>query len=156
VQFVEAIPSKPYPREDAIQASIEDLRTAVPKLDGMKAADFVDASLIREIDSEGFSRVWRSHEIPGRVYDTGNWHILGVACWPCPRKIRIGVSAVSLGFLPTVIAERRGFSQSMDWRRSTLVPLRRRDQRDSFRDLDYNVCTGPGVAGAIKGCRSNW
>jgi NitT/TauT family transport system substrate-binding protein len=54
VQFVEAIPLKPYPREDAIQASIEDLRSAIPKLDGMKAADFVDASLIREIDSEGF------------------------------------------------------------------------------------------------------
>jgi ABC-type nitrate/sulfonate/bicarbonate transport system substrate-binding protein len=54
VQFLDAIPAKPYPREDAIQASIEDLRDTTPKLEGMKAADFFDASLIREIDNEGF------------------------------------------------------------------------------------------------------
>jgi NitT/TauT family transport system substrate-binding protein len=54
VQFLEAIPAKPYPREDAIQASIEDLREMTPKLEGMKAADFYDASLIRELDNEGF------------------------------------------------------------------------------------------------------
>lgn len=54
VQFLEAIPAKPYPREDAIQASIEDLRESTPKLQGMKAADFFDASLIRELDKEGF------------------------------------------------------------------------------------------------------
>ncbi|MGH7874284.1 MAG: ABC transporter substrate-binding protein [Candidatus Binatia bacterium] len=54
VQFVEAIPSKPYPREDTIQASIEDLRETTPKLDGMKTTDFFDASLIKEIDNEGF------------------------------------------------------------------------------------------------------
>ena len=54
VQFLEALPGKPYPREDAIQASIEDLRESTPKLDGMKAAEFFDPSLIREIDQEGF------------------------------------------------------------------------------------------------------
>jgi hypothetical protein len=54
VQFLEAIPAKPYPREDAIQASIEDLRESTPKLEGMKAAEFFDPSLIREIDQEGF------------------------------------------------------------------------------------------------------
>jgi hypothetical protein len=54
VQFLDAIPAKPYPREDTIQASIEDLRETTPKLAGMKAADFFDASLIRELDSEGF------------------------------------------------------------------------------------------------------
>jgi NitT/TauT family transport system substrate-binding protein len=54
VQFVEAIPAKPYPREDAIQASIEDLKDTVPKLEGMKVSDFMDASLIKEIDNEGF------------------------------------------------------------------------------------------------------
>ena len=54
VQFMEAIPIKPYPREDAIQASIEDLRESTPKLEGMKSVDFFDASLIREIDAEGF------------------------------------------------------------------------------------------------------
>jgi NitT/TauT family transport system substrate-binding protein len=54
VQFVEAIPAKPYPREDAIQASIEDLKETIPKLEGMKVSDFLDASLIKEIDNEGF------------------------------------------------------------------------------------------------------
>jgi NitT/TauT family transport system substrate-binding protein len=54
VQFLEAIPAKPYPREDAIQASIEDLRDTIPKLEGTKAPDFIDASLIREIDNDGF------------------------------------------------------------------------------------------------------
>ncbi len=54
VQFMEAIPVKPYPREDAIQASIEDLRGTTPQLDGMKTTDFFDASLIKEIDNEGF------------------------------------------------------------------------------------------------------
>jgi NitT/TauT family transport system substrate-binding protein len=54
VQFLEAIPAKPYPREDAVQTSIEDLKSTIPKLEGMKVSDFVDASLIREIDNEGF------------------------------------------------------------------------------------------------------
>jgi len=54
VQFLEAIPAKPYPREDSIQTSIEDLRETAPKLENMKASDFFDASLIREIDNEGF------------------------------------------------------------------------------------------------------
>jgi ABC-type nitrate/sulfonate/bicarbonate transport system substrate-binding protein len=54
VQFLEAIPAKPYPREEAIQASIEDLKSTIPKLEGMKVSDFLDASLIRDIDSEGF------------------------------------------------------------------------------------------------------
>jgi len=38
VQFIEAIPAKPYPREDTIQASIEDLRETTPKLEGMKGS----------------------------------------------------------------------------------------------------------------------
>lgn len=54
VQFIEAIPAKPYPREDTIQASIEDLKETTPKLEGMKTTDFFDASLIKEIDNEGF------------------------------------------------------------------------------------------------------
>jgi NitT/TauT family transport system substrate-binding protein len=54
VQFMEAIPAKPYPREDTIQASIEDLRETTPKLEGMKSTDFFDASLIKELDTEGF------------------------------------------------------------------------------------------------------
>jgi hypothetical protein len=54
VQFLDAIPAKPYPREDTIQSSIEDLRETTPKLEGMKTPDFFDASLIKELDNEGF------------------------------------------------------------------------------------------------------
>jgi ABC-type nitrate/sulfonate/bicarbonate transport system substrate-binding protein len=54
VQFLEAIPAKPYPREDAVQASIEDLKASTPKLEGMKVNEFLDGSLIKEIDNEGF------------------------------------------------------------------------------------------------------
>lgn len=54
VQFLDAIPAKPYPREDAIQASIEDLRPTIAKLEGMKAAEFFDPSLIKELDNDGF------------------------------------------------------------------------------------------------------
>ena len=54
VQFLEALPAKPYPREEAIQASLEDLKDTMPKLDGMKPADFFDASLIKELDNENF------------------------------------------------------------------------------------------------------
>jgi hypothetical protein len=37
-----------------MQASIEDLRETVPKLEGMRVSEFIDASLIKEIDNEGF------------------------------------------------------------------------------------------------------
>lgn len=54
VQFLEALPAKPYPREDAIQASLEDLRESTAKLEAMKPADFFDVSLMRELENEGF------------------------------------------------------------------------------------------------------
>jgi NitT/TauT family transport system substrate-binding protein len=54
VQFMEAIPARPYPREDAIQASLEDLKDTTPKLDGMKPTDFFDPSLIKELENEDF------------------------------------------------------------------------------------------------------
>jgi NitT/TauT family transport system substrate-binding protein len=48
-------PLKPYPLEDALEADIEYLgRTLVPELKGKSAADFVDASLLREIENENF------------------------------------------------------------------------------------------------------
>ena len=53
-QFLDAIPAKPWPREDSVQASMEDLRSTIAKLETMKVNDFVDASLIRELDQEGF------------------------------------------------------------------------------------------------------
>lgn len=50
-----SIPLKPYPLEAALQADIEYLgNTIVPELKGKKAADFMDATLLREIEHEGF------------------------------------------------------------------------------------------------------
>lgn len=67
-------------------------------------------------------------------------------------KIRIGVSAVSLGFLPTMVAERRGFFAKYGLASEhVLVPCAVATNAILSEDLDYNVCTGPGVSGAIKG-----
>ena len=49
-----SIPVKPYPIEDAIQADIEDLSTSITELRGKKAGDFMDRSLLNELESEGF------------------------------------------------------------------------------------------------------
>jgi ABC-type nitrate/sulfonate/bicarbonate transport system substrate-binding protein len=49
-----SIPVRPYPIEDAIQADIEDLSASITELRGKKAADFMDRSLLNELESEGF------------------------------------------------------------------------------------------------------
>ena len=49
-----AIPLKPFPIEDAIQADIEDLSSSIAELKGKKASDFMDRSLLNELESEGF------------------------------------------------------------------------------------------------------
>jgi NitT/TauT family transport system substrate-binding protein len=68
------------------------------------------------------------------------------------ERIRIGISAVSLGFLPTVVAEKKGFYTKYGLTSEhVLVPCAIATNAILSEDLDYNVCTGPGVAGAIKG-----
>jgi NitT/TauT family transport system substrate-binding protein len=48
-------PLKPYPLEEALAADVEYLsKTLVPELKGKSAADFIDASLIRDIENENF------------------------------------------------------------------------------------------------------
>ncbi len=49
-----SIPLKPYPIEQAIQADIEDLSASINELRGKKAADFMDRSLLNELEGEGF------------------------------------------------------------------------------------------------------
>jgi ABC-type nitrate/sulfonate/bicarbonate transport system substrate-binding protein len=67
-------------------------------------------------------------------------------------KIRIGISSVSLGFLPTVIAEKKGFYAKYALvPEHVLVPCAIATNALLSDDLDYAVCTGPGTAGAIKG-----
>lgn len=82
--------------------------------------------------------------------------LASVVFWNHPgyseEKIRIGISAVSLGFLPTVVAERKGFYSKYGLASEhVLVPCAIATNAILSEDLDYNVCTGPGVAGAIKG-----
>ena len=48
------IPPKPFPREEALQNDIEDLSQTYPQLKGRKVEEFVDLSLVKELESEGF------------------------------------------------------------------------------------------------------
>jgi NitT/TauT family transport system substrate-binding protein len=67
-------------------------------------------------------------------------------------KIRLGISAVSLGFLPTIIAEKKGFYAKYGLTTEhVLVACAIATNALLSEDLDYAVCTGPGVSGAIKG-----
>lgn len=56
----EMIPAKPYPMEEVIQMEIENLSPTMPELQGKRPADFVDATILRELENEGFfSRLYR-------------------------------------------------------------------------------------------------
>ena len=48
------IPVKPFPQQEAIQNDIEDLSHTLPHLKGKKAADFLDLSLLKSMEDEGF------------------------------------------------------------------------------------------------------
>ena len=48
------IPLKPHPREEAIQNDIEDLSYTYPHLKGRKVSEFIELTLLKEIESEGF------------------------------------------------------------------------------------------------------
>jgi ABC-type nitrate/sulfonate/bicarbonate transport system substrate-binding protein len=83
--------------------------------------------------------------------------LFALLVWPLlpahsQERIRIGISAASLGFLPTVLAERKGFySKHGINSEHVLVPCAIATNALLSGDLDYAVCTGPGIAGAIKG-----
>jgi NitT/TauT family transport system substrate-binding protein len=67
-------------------------------------------------------------------------------------RVRIGISAASLGFLPTVLAEKKGFYGQYGLApEHVLVPCAIATNALISDDLDYAVCTGPGISGAIKG-----
>ncbi len=51
---VEGLPLKPYPMEEVIQTEIENLSPTMPEMRGKRAADFVDKSILTEMESEGF------------------------------------------------------------------------------------------------------
>ena len=48
------LPAKPYPMEEVIQADIENLSPTIPELRGTKPSDFIDKTLLAELEDEGF------------------------------------------------------------------------------------------------------
>jgi ABC-type nitrate/sulfonate/bicarbonate transport system substrate-binding protein len=51
---VDALPLKPYPMDEVIQAEIENLAPTVPEMRGKKPADFTDKSILADLEREGF------------------------------------------------------------------------------------------------------
>jgi ABC-type nitrate/sulfonate/bicarbonate transport system substrate-binding protein len=49
-----SIPVRPFPNEEAIQNDIEDLSQSLPHLRGKKVGEFLDLSLLKSLDTEGF------------------------------------------------------------------------------------------------------
>jgi len=48
------MPSKPYPREEAVQLELESVAFTDPLFKGKKASEFMDSSIIAELDRNGF------------------------------------------------------------------------------------------------------
>lgn len=68
------------------------------------------------------------------------------------ERIRIGISAISLGFLPTVLAEKKGFYNKYGLETQHVVIACAIAANALLNgDLDYNLCTGSAVSGALKG-----
>ena len=68
------------------------------------------------------------------------------------ERMRVGISTASLGFLPTVVAEKKGLYTKYGLvAEHVLVACAIATNALLSDDLDYAVCTGPGIAGAIKG-----
>jgi len=51
-----SIPSRPFPKEEAIQNDIDDLSYSLPHLKGKRAAEFLDLSLLKSMEEDGFFR----------------------------------------------------------------------------------------------------
>jgi hypothetical protein len=51
---VDALPLKPYPMEEVIEGEMENLTSTVPEFRGKRAADFVDKTLLIELERDGF------------------------------------------------------------------------------------------------------
>jgi NitT/TauT family transport system substrate-binding protein len=52
--IVDALPLKPYPMEDVIQSDIENFTSTIAEFRGKRAADFVDKTILTELEREGF------------------------------------------------------------------------------------------------------
>jgi ABC-type nitrate/sulfonate/bicarbonate transport system substrate-binding protein len=54
--LLERVSVKPFPLEEAMLSDIEDLSVQVPELRGRKPSEFLDLSVLQELDREGFFR----------------------------------------------------------------------------------------------------
>ena len=52
--FFRTLLPRPYPKEEAVQTDIEDLSATMPALKGRQSSDFIDTTILREIENEGF------------------------------------------------------------------------------------------------------
>ena len=48
------MPSKPYPREEAVQLELESIAFTDPLFKNKKASEFMDNSIVAELDRKGF------------------------------------------------------------------------------------------------------
>lgn len=68
------------------------------------------------------------------------------------ERIRIGISAIAMGFLPTVLGEKKGLYAKYGLASEhVLAPCAVATNALVTDDVDYAICAGPGVSGAIKG-----
>ena len=51
---IDTLPAKPYPMEEVIQADIENLSPTIPELRGKRASDFLDKTILTELERDGF------------------------------------------------------------------------------------------------------
>lgn len=51
---IDFLPTKPYPMEEVIQTEIENLTPTTPEFRGKKPTDFVDKSILGDLEREGF------------------------------------------------------------------------------------------------------
>jgi ABC-type nitrate/sulfonate/bicarbonate transport system substrate-binding protein len=50
----DALPAKPYPMEEVIQADIENLSSTMLEMRGKRPSDFIDKTLLGELEEDGF------------------------------------------------------------------------------------------------------
>jgi hypothetical protein len=48
------MPAKPYPREEAVQLELESVAFTDPLFRNKKASEFMDSSIIAELERKGF------------------------------------------------------------------------------------------------------
>ena len=51
---IDFLPTKPFPMEDVIQTEIENMTPTIAEFRGKKVADFIDKSILSDLDREGF------------------------------------------------------------------------------------------------------